>query len=102
MQARCAMAAEAVDILQIPAFLCRQTDLLLAAAKTGDLEALEQLFTEDVVSYSDGGGVDGVVDGRGLVGSGTTGLGMREVVVGRWDVVAVGSGIDGAGATTVC
>ena len=30
-----AMAAEYVDILQIPAFLCRQTDLLLAAAKTG-------------------------------------------------------------------
>jgi len=28
-------AAEAVDILQIPAFLCRQTDLLVAAAKTG-------------------------------------------------------------------
>ncbi|MFC0242911.1 3-deoxy-8-phosphooctulonate synthase [Rhodopseudomonas telluris] len=31
----CARAAEAVDILQIPAFLCRQTDLLLAAAATG-------------------------------------------------------------------
>ena len=31
----CAMAAEAVDILQIPAFLCRQTDLLLAAGETG-------------------------------------------------------------------
>lgn len=30
-----AMAAEFVDILQIPAFLCRQTDLLVAAAKTG-------------------------------------------------------------------
>lgn len=30
-----AMAAEYVDILQIPAFLCRQTDLLLAAANTG-------------------------------------------------------------------
>ena len=30
-----AMAAEYVDILQIPAFLCRQTDLLVAAAKTG-------------------------------------------------------------------
>lgn len=29
------IAAEAVDILQIPAFLCRQTDLLTAAAKTG-------------------------------------------------------------------
>jgi 2-dehydro-3-deoxyphosphooctonate aldolase (KDO 8-P synthase) len=32
---QCARAAEAVDILQIPAFLCRQTDLLLAAAATG-------------------------------------------------------------------
>jgi 2-dehydro-3-deoxyphosphooctonate aldolase (KDO 8-P synthase) len=32
---QCAYAAKAVDILQIPAFLCRQTDLLLAAAKTG-------------------------------------------------------------------
>ncbi|HLN21009.1 MAG TPA: 3-deoxy-8-phosphooctulonate synthase [Bacteroidales bacterium] len=30
-----AMAAEYVDVLQIPAFLCRQTDLLLAAGKTG-------------------------------------------------------------------
>ena len=29
------MAAEFVDVLQIPAFLCRQTDLLVAAAKTG-------------------------------------------------------------------
>jgi 2-dehydro-3-deoxyphosphooctonate aldolase (KDO 8-P synthase) len=32
---QCAAVAEAVDILQIPAFLCRQTDLLIAAAKTG-------------------------------------------------------------------
>lgn len=32
---QCAIAAQAVDILQIPAFLCRQTDLLIAAAKTG-------------------------------------------------------------------
>lgn len=32
---QCAAVAEAVDILQIPAFLCRQTDLLLAAAATG-------------------------------------------------------------------
>lgn len=32
-----AMAAEYVDILQIPAFLCRQTDLLVAAAKTGKM-----------------------------------------------------------------
>ncbi|MCB1475996.1 MAG: 3-deoxy-8-phosphooctulonate synthase [Rhodobiaceae bacterium] len=33
--AQCAAVAEAVDVLQIPAFLCRQTDLLIAAAKTG-------------------------------------------------------------------
>ena len=32
---QCAIAAQAVDILQIPAFLCRQTDLLVAAAETG-------------------------------------------------------------------
>jgi 2-dehydro-3-deoxyphosphooctonate aldolase (KDO 8-P synthase) len=34
-EAQCALAAEAVDILQIPAFLCRQTDMLLAAGETG-------------------------------------------------------------------
>ncbi|HZH84081.1 MAG TPA: 3-deoxy-8-phosphooctulonate synthase, partial [Phototrophicaceae bacterium] len=33
--AQCARVASAVDVLQIPAFLCRQTDLLIAAAKTG-------------------------------------------------------------------
>ena len=32
---QCAPTAEAVDVLQIPAFLCRQTDLLVAAARTG-------------------------------------------------------------------
>ena len=33
--AQCRIVAEAVDVLQIPAFLCRQTDLLLAAGETG-------------------------------------------------------------------
>jgi 2-dehydro-3-deoxyphosphooctonate aldolase (KDO 8-P synthase) len=33
--AQCAPTAQAVDVLQIPAFLCRQTDLLVAAAETG-------------------------------------------------------------------
>ena len=33
--AHCAIAAEGVDVLQIPAFLCRQTDLLVAAGRTG-------------------------------------------------------------------
>ena len=32
---QCARVADSVDVLQIPAFLCRQTDLLVAAAKTG-------------------------------------------------------------------
>ena len=32
---QCAIVADVVDVLQIPAFLCRQTDLLIAAAKTG-------------------------------------------------------------------
>jgi len=32
---QCARLAEVVDVLQIPAFLCRQTDLLIAAARTG-------------------------------------------------------------------
>ena len=32
---QCAVAAQAVDVLQIPAFLCRQTDLLLAAGESG-------------------------------------------------------------------
>ncbi len=34
---QCAPVAEAVDVLQIPAFLCRQTDLLVAAAQTGSV-----------------------------------------------------------------
>lgn len=34
-EAQCAQAGEVVDMLQIPAFLCRQTDLLIAAAQTG-------------------------------------------------------------------
>jgi 2-dehydro-3-deoxyphosphooctonate aldolase (KDO 8-P synthase) len=34
---QCALIAPAVDVLQIPAFLCRQTDLLVAAAKTGKI-----------------------------------------------------------------
>ncbi len=34
---QCAIAAEYVDMLQIPAFLCRQTDLIVAAAKTGKI-----------------------------------------------------------------
>jgi len=39
---QCRLAAEAVDILQIPAFLCRQTDLISAAAETGRVLKIEK------------------------------------------------------------
>ena len=39
---QCARLAEVVDILQIPAFLCRQTDLLVAAAKTGRIVKIKK------------------------------------------------------------
>ena len=37
-----AVAAEYVDVLQIPAFLCRQTDILIAAAKTGKMVSIKK------------------------------------------------------------
>lgn len=40
--AEAAMAAEYVDVLQIPAFLCRQTSLLVAAAKTGKVVSIKK------------------------------------------------------------
>ena len=49
--AQCAPAAEVVDVLQIPAFLCRQTDLLVAAARTGravNIKKGQFLAPEDV------------------------------------------------------
>ena len=48
------MAAEYVDILQIPAFLCRQTDLLVAAAKTGRIVNIKkgQFLSPDAMKYA--------------------------------------------------
>ena len=40
--AQCAAVSEAVDVLQIPAFLCRQTDLLVAASKTGKVVKIKK------------------------------------------------------------
>ena len=60
--AQCAEAAQAVDVLQIPAFLCRQTDLLLAAAATGKVvnvkkgQFLAPWEMTNVVSKITGGG----------------------------------------------
>lgn len=49
-----AMAAEYVDVLQIPAFLCRQTDLLVAAAKTGKVVNIKkgQFLSPEAMSYA--------------------------------------------------
>src|SRR3954465_816432 len=60
--AQCAEAAQAVDVLQIPAFLCRQTDLLVAAAATGKVvnvkkgQFLAPWEMTNVVSKITGGG----------------------------------------------
>jgi 2-dehydro-3-deoxyphosphooctonate aldolase (KDO 8-P synthase) len=64
---QCARAAEAVDVLQIPAFLCRQTDLLLAAAATGKVvnvkkgQFLAPWDMANVVSKITSGGNDRVL-----------------------------------------
>ncbi len=48
------MAAEYVDILQIPAFLCRQTDLLVAAAKTGRVVNIKkgQFLSPEAIKFA--------------------------------------------------
>ena len=71
--AQCALAAEAVDALQIPAFLCRQTDLLVAAARTGravNIKKGQFLAPWDmkhvVAKIADAGGADVLVTERGV------------------------------------
>jgi 2-dehydro-3-deoxyphosphooctonate aldolase (KDO 8-P synthase) len=60
--AQCADVAQAVDVLQIPAFLCRQTDLLVAAAATGKVvnvkkgQFLAPWDMQNVVAKLTGGG----------------------------------------------
>ncbi len=71
--AQCAIAAQAVDVLQIPAFLCRQTDLLVAAARTGravNVKKGQFLAPWDmkhvVAKLRDAGGADVLVTERGV------------------------------------
>jgi 2-dehydro-3-deoxyphosphooctonate aldolase (KDO 8-P synthase) len=70
---QCALAAEAVDILQIPAFLCRQTDLLIAAGRTGravNVKKGQFLAPWDmkhvVAKVAGAGGLDVLVTERGV------------------------------------
>ncbi|MGC6488900.1 MAG: 3-deoxy-8-phosphooctulonate synthase [Planctomycetota bacterium] len=80
---QCAAVAEVVDCLQIPAFLCRQTDLLLAAAATGRVVNVKKgqfLAPEDtaniVAKVRGGGGGDNVM----LTERGTS-FGYRTLIV---------------------
>jgi len=70
---QCAIAAQAVDVLQIPAFLCRQTDLLIAAAHTGlavNVKKGQFLAPWDmqhvVAKIANAGGADVLVTERGV------------------------------------
>ena len=71
--AQCALAAQVVDALQIPAFLCRQTDLLIAAARTGravNVKKGQFLAPWDmkhvVAKLAQAGGADVLVTERGV------------------------------------
>ena len=76
------MAAEFVDVLQIPAFLCRQTDLLLAAARTGRTVNIKkgqflspEAMTHAVAKVREGGNNDVAVTERGVT------FGYQDLVV---------------------
>lgn len=76
------MAAEFVDVLQIPAFLCRQTDLLVAAARTGRAVNIKkgQFLSPEAMKFAvqkvrDAGAVDVAVTERG------TTFGYQDLIV---------------------
>lgn len=80
--AEAAMAAEYVDVLQIPAFLCRQTDLLVAAAKTGKMVNIKkgQFLSAEAMEFAvqkvkDAGNNDVAITERG------TTFGYQDLVV---------------------
>lgn len=77
-----AMAAEYVDVLQIPAFLCRQTDLLVAAAKTGKMVNIKkgQFLSPEAIQFAvqkvrDAGNDDVAITERG------TTFGYQDLIV---------------------
>ena len=77
-----AMAAQYVDVLQIPAFLCRQTDLLVAAAKTGRMVNVKkgQFLSPEAMRFAvqkvvDAGNTDVAITERG------TTFGYQDLIV---------------------
>ena len=77
-----AMAAEYVDVLQIPAFLCRQTDLLVAAAKTGKIVNIKkgQFLSPAAMQFAIQKVIDGGNDQVMITERGTT-FGYTDLVV---------------------
>lgn len=76
------MAAEYVDMLQIPAFLCRQTDLLVAAAKTGKMVNIKkgQFLSPEAMKFAADKVVEAGNDQVMLTERGTT-FGYQDLVV---------------------
>lgn len=77
-----AMAAEYVDILQIPAFLCRQTDLLIAAARTGKIVNIKkgQFLSPEAMQFAAGKVVESGNHQVMLTERGTT-FGYQDLIV---------------------
>lgn len=77
-----ALAAQAVDILQIPAFLCRQTDLLVAAAKTGKIVNIKkgQFLSPEAMQFAMQKVMDSGNENVLLTERGTT-FGYQDLVV---------------------
>ena len=77
-----AMAAEYVDVLHIPAFLCRQTDLLVAAAKTGKVVNIKkgQFLAPEAMAFAAGKVHDAGNPNIMLTDRGTT-FGYHDLIV---------------------
>ena len=78
----CAIAAKSVDVLQIPAFLCRQTDLLVAAAKTGKVVNIKkgQFLSAEAMQFAVNKVKESGNDNVWLTERGTT-FGYQDMVV---------------------
>lgn len=77
-----AIAAEYVDILQIPAFLCRQSDLLIAAAKTGKVVNIKkgQFLAPDAMKFAAQKVIESGNDQVMLTDRGTT-FGYQDLII---------------------
>lgn len=78
----CALAAQYVDVLQIPAFLCRQTDLLIAAANTGKVVNIKkgQFLSAEAMQFAVNKVKDSGNDNVWLTERGTT-FGYQDLVI---------------------